>query len=98
MQVRAVGLNFRDVLNVLGEYPGEPGPPGGDCSGVVITLVPTVGGFSWASESLAMLGRLSRPLLVLNRLCCKCGVSITFEGAATLLLFGALSMWQADEP
>ena len=24
--VRAVGLNFRDVLNVLGEYPGDPGP------------------------------------------------------------------------
>ena len=22
--VRAVGLNFRDVLNVLGEYPGDP--------------------------------------------------------------------------
>ena len=33
--VRAVGLNFRDVLNVLGMYPGDPGPPGGDCSGVV---------------------------------------------------------------
>ena len=28
LRVRAVGLNFRDVLNVLGEYPGDPGPPG----------------------------------------------------------------------
>ncbi|MGB1607205.1 MAG: hypothetical protein ACPIOQ_81520, partial [Promethearchaeia archaeon] len=35
LHVRAVGLNFRDVLNVLGEYPGDPGPPGGDCSGIV---------------------------------------------------------------
>ena len=35
LRVRAVGLNFRDVLNVLGEYPGDPGPPGGDASGVV---------------------------------------------------------------
>jgi len=26
--VRAVGLNFRDVLNVLGMYPGDPGDPG----------------------------------------------------------------------
>lgn len=34
--VHAVGLNFRDVLNVLGMYPGDPGPPGGDCAGVVI--------------------------------------------------------------
>ena len=35
IHVRAVGLNFRDVLNVLGEYPGDPGPPGGDVAGVV---------------------------------------------------------------
>ena len=28
--VAAVGLNFRDVLNVLGMYPGDPGPPGAD--------------------------------------------------------------------
>ena len=35
LRVRAVGLNFRDVLNVLGEYPGDPGPPGGDAAGVV---------------------------------------------------------------
>ena len=26
--VGAVGLNFRDVLNVLGMYPGDPGAPG----------------------------------------------------------------------
>ncbi|KAJ9518952.1 hypothetical protein QJQ45_026209, partial [Haematococcus lacustris] len=35
LAVRAVGLNFRDVLNVLGMYPGDPGLPGGDCAGVV---------------------------------------------------------------
>ena len=29
---RAWGLNFRDVLNVLGMYPGDPGDPGGDCA------------------------------------------------------------------
>ena len=28
LAVSAVGLNFRDVLNVLGMYPGDPGPPG----------------------------------------------------------------------
>jgi len=26
VQMQAVGLNFRDVLLVLGEYPGPPGP------------------------------------------------------------------------
>jgi len=36
LRVRTIGLNFRDVLNVLGEYPGEPGPPGADVAGIVI--------------------------------------------------------------
>ena len=35
LRVRAVGLNFRDVLNVLGEYPGDAGAPGGDFAGRV---------------------------------------------------------------
>ncbi|WP_123027421.1 type I polyketide synthase [Mycolicibacterium stellerae] len=35
VRVDAAGLNFRDVLNVLGLYPGDPGPIGGDFAGVV---------------------------------------------------------------
>lgn len=38
--VRAVGLNFRDVLNILNMYPGNPGPPGGDCAGIVSEIGP----------------------------------------------------------
>lgn len=38
--MRAVGLNFRDVLNILGMYPGDPGPPGGDCAGIVSEIGP----------------------------------------------------------
>ncbi|CEM38656.1 unnamed protein product, partial [Vitrella brassicaformis CCMP3155] len=38
IRVRAVGLDFRDVLNVMGLYPGDPGPPGGDCSGTVVRV------------------------------------------------------------
>ena len=30
LRVRAVCINFRDVLNVLDIYPGEPGAPGSD--------------------------------------------------------------------
>ena len=40
--VKAVGINFRDVLNVLGMYPGDPGPPGGDCAGVITAVGPNV--------------------------------------------------------
>ncbi|MGV7778902.1 alcohol dehydrogenase catalytic domain-containing protein, partial [Mycobacterium kansasii] len=38
IQIEAAGLNFRDVLNVLGLYPGDPGPIGGDFSGIVTEL------------------------------------------------------------
>ncbi|KFG37318.1 putative type I fatty acid synthase, partial [Toxoplasma gondii GAB2-2007-GAL-DOM2] len=38
IRVRAVGLNFRDVLNVMGLYPGDPGPPGADCAGTVVAV------------------------------------------------------------
>ncbi|PNH09060.1 hypothetical protein TSOC_004371, partial [Tetrabaena socialis] len=36
VSIKAVGLNFRDVLNVLGMYPGDPGAPGSDYAGVVV--------------------------------------------------------------
>ncbi len=35
VRVEAAGVNFRDVLNVLGLYPGDPGPVGGDFAGTV---------------------------------------------------------------
>ncbi|WP_299556586.1 type I polyketide synthase [uncultured Mycolicibacterium sp.] len=44
VRVQAAGLNFRDVLNVLGLYPGDPGPIGGDFAGVVTAVGPGVTG------------------------------------------------------
>ena len=38
VRVEAAGLNFRDVLNVFGLYPGDPGPVGGDFAGTVTQL------------------------------------------------------------
>ena len=45
IRVEASGLNFRDVLNVLGLYPGDPGLIGGDVSGIVTELGTGVTGF-----------------------------------------------------
>jgi acyl transferase domain-containing protein/NADPH:quinone reductase-like Zn-dependent oxidoreductase/acyl carrier protein len=46
IRVEAAGLNFRDVLNVLGLYPGDPGRiGGGDLSGIVTELGAGVTGF-----------------------------------------------------
>ena len=42
VRVAAAGVNFRDVLNVLGLYPGDPGPVGGDFAGVVAEVGPDV--------------------------------------------------------
>jgi NADPH:quinone reductase-like Zn-dependent oxidoreductase/acyl carrier protein len=36
IKVQATGLNFRDVLNALGMYPGDPGLVGNECTGVVV--------------------------------------------------------------
>lgn len=45
IRVEAAGLNFRDVLNVLGLYPGDPGMIGGDFSGIVTEVGAGVTGF-----------------------------------------------------
>ena len=42
VRVEAAGVNFRDVLNVLGLYPGDPGPVGGDFAGIVTATGPDV--------------------------------------------------------
>ncbi|WP_413098313.1 SDR family NAD(P)-dependent oxidoreductase [Streptomyces sp. Inha503] len=46
IEVRAAGVNFRDALSVLGMYPGDPGPLGGEGAGVVCELGPGVEGLA----------------------------------------------------
>ena len=38
IQVSAAGLNFRDVMNALGLYPGEAGALGLECAGTVVSV------------------------------------------------------------
>ena len=40
VRVASAGLNFRDVLNALGMYEGEPGPLGSECVGTVVAIGP----------------------------------------------------------
>ena len=42
IDVEAMGLNFRDVLNALGMYPGDAGRLGGGFVGRVVALGPGV--------------------------------------------------------
>jgi len=50
VRVRATGLNFRDVLNVLGMYPGDPGRPGVEFGGVVVRVGSGVDGIQEGDE------------------------------------------------
>nr|WP_258348153.1 type I polyketide synthase [Saccharopolyspora gregorii] len=42
VRIEAAGVNFRDVLNALGMYPGETGPFGSEAAGVVVDTGPEV--------------------------------------------------------
>ncbi len=46
ISVFANGINFRDVFNLLGKYPGDPGPLGFECSGMISGLGPGVNSFA----------------------------------------------------
>lgn len=54
IKVLSIGLNFRDVLNVLGMYPGDPGPPGSDFCGRIVSFVDSDSSNSVASSDYAI--------------------------------------------
>ena len=85
LHVRAVGLNFRDVLNVLGEYPGDPGPPGGDSSGVTSTSLATP---DTATDETIVFGLGHAPLacvaVAVKALLTRKSAALSFEQASTL--------------
>lgn len=85
IQVRATGLNFRDVLNVLGMYPGQAGAPGDEVSGTVTAVGPGVDdlevgddvvGLARASFATYAIGSVARLV--------KKPASLSFSEAATI--------------
>ncbi len=54
--VRATGLNFRDVLNALGMYPGDPGALGSECAGVITRVGEDVEGLKPGDPVVALAG------------------------------------------
>ncbi|MCX5303282.1 SDR family NAD(P)-dependent oxidoreductase [Streptomyces sp. NBC_00160] len=65
--VRAAGLNFRDVLNALGMYPGDPGLMGSEGAGIVVETGPGVTGLAPGDRVMGMLPGAFGPLAVVDR-------------------------------
>ncbi|MFD1543429.1 beta-ketoacyl synthase N-terminal-like domain-containing protein, partial [Nonomuraea guangzhouensis] len=63
--LRAAGVNFRDVLNALGMYPGESGAMGLEGAGVIAEIGPGVTGFAPGDRVLGLFdGGAFGPLIV----------------------------------
>ena len=54
IRVQTTGLNFRDVLNALGMYPGDPGPIGNECVGTIVRVGEGVKGLAQGQTVMAL--------------------------------------------
>jgi NADPH:quinone reductase-like Zn-dependent oxidoreductase/acyl carrier protein len=54
IRVRATSLNFRDVLNALGMYPGDAGPLGDECAGTIVATGTGVQDYAAGDEVVAL--------------------------------------------
>ncbi|WCE01164.1 SDR family NAD(P)-dependent oxidoreductase [Streptomyces sp. HUAS 31] len=83
--VRAAGMNFRDVLNVLGTYPGDAGRLGHEGAGVVVELGPEVTGLAVGDRVMGLLDGAFGPLAVSDaRLLTRVPEGWSFEQAASV--------------
>ncbi len=85
IEVRATGLNFKDVMNTLGLYPGDAGHPGGECAGVVTALGEGVTGFAVGDEVVGLAPSCFSTYAVTDaRLVVRKPANLSFEAAAAL--------------
>ncbi|MGI5413092.1 SDR family NAD(P)-dependent oxidoreductase [Streptomyces chartreusis] len=83
--VRAAGMNFRDVLNVLGTYPGDAGRLGHEGAGVVVEVGPEVTGLVVGDRVMGLLDGAFGPLAVTDaRLLARVPDGWSFEQAASV--------------
>ncbi|HWN34083.1 MAG TPA: SDR family NAD(P)-dependent oxidoreductase [Pseudonocardia sp.] len=62
--LRAAGVNFRDVLNVLGMYPGEAGQLGLEGAGIVLEIGPGVTGLRPGDQVMGLFTAAFGPVAV----------------------------------
>ncbi|MBL0803291.1 acyltransferase domain-containing protein, partial [Streptomyces albidoflavus] len=87
VEVRAAGLNFRDVLNALGMYPGEAGLLGAEAAGFVTAVGPEVTGLSVGDRVMGMVpGGLATETLIDERFLTRVPGEWSDEDAASVPL------------
>ncbi len=98
LEVRAAGLNFRDVMKALGIYPSEDDADsllGDECAGHIVALGGNVSGFQVGDEVLAMAaGSFGSHVTLPSALVVRKPAGISFEEAATIPV-AFLTAWYA---
>ena len=83
--VRATGLNFRDVLNVLGMYPGPAGSVGTECAGVVVAVGDDVTDVAVGDEVIALVeGGFARHVVAPAHLVFRLPAGLDFAAGASI--------------
>ncbi|MYQ65094.1 MULTISPECIES: type I polyketide synthase [Streptomyces] len=98
VEVRAAGLNFRDVLNALGMYPGEAGLLGAEAAGVVTAVGPGVTELAVGDRVMGMVpGGLATDTLIDERFLTRVPGSWTDEEAASVPLVFLTALYGLTE-
>lgn len=95
LEVRAAGLNFRDVLGALGMYPGGLSSLGSECAGVVVRVGAGVKSVSVGDSAMALaLGAFRCYVTVDERLTARVPKELSLLQAATVPI-AFLTAWYA---
>ncbi|MVU75787.1 SDR family NAD(P)-dependent oxidoreductase [Nocardia sp. ET3-3] len=84
VSVRAVGLNFRDVLMALGTYPDKAGRPGGEGAGVVVEVASDVTEFAPGDRVFGLIPGVGSMAVVDRRLLARMPGGWSFTQAAAV--------------
>lgn len=85
IRVRATGQNFRDVLNALDLYPGDPGLLGGECAGEIVAIGENVEHLKVGDRVMAIApGSFSSHVITYADLVTQIPDQLSFEDAATI--------------
>ncbi len=87
IRVRATGLNFRDVLNALDMYPGDPGPLGGECAGEIVAVGNGVTDFRVGDAVMGIVADSFQSYVIAPaKMLAQKPAHLSFEEAATMLI------------